>query len=276
MKEKASGSSCVAGSRVSSGSIAGCERRSWLLGPADASRGLRERHLATARSARRIPRRAGRSRMGAPGIEPGKDPNCPPLQGGVSSSPSASSPSASAMSIRNESPNVATSRASSSSASAMLSRPTAVGPHRPPYARAGHRRFREETARRQTCPCAIATTRSSRTLTASAALRSASGSWLIESRVALLLPAPLLSRSITPFALFGRCQTLSLGGLFIPVSPLAHRHLANDEPSRGQLLTVTLEPGLALVPQLFPVRSGHALLLPRGKHFYTSIRDRRV
>lgn len=58
-KAKVSGPSCATGSRVSSGSIAGCERRSWRLGladdvstPSDATsrhRKLRETHLEAGR-----------------------------------------------------------------------------------------------------------------------------------------------------------------------------------------------------------------------------------
>jgi hypothetical protein len=81
-----------------------------------------------------------------------------------------------------------------------------------------------------------------------------------ESRVALSSPASLLSRSITPFALFGRRFTISGGGMLVPVRALGLRHLANDEPSRGPLLAITLEPPLALPLLSFRPRSCHGRL----------------
>jgi hypothetical protein len=51
-----------------------------------------------------------------------------------------------------------------------------------------------------------------------------------ESRVALSSPASLLSRSITPFALFGRRFTISGGGMLVPVRALGLRHLADTSP----------------------------------------------
>jgi hypothetical protein len=90
------------------------------------------------------------------------------------------------------------------------------------------------------------------------------------SKVERISPAPLLSCSITPRALFGRCLAISAGRAFVPVSTLGLSHLANNERSGGKLLAITLAPSLALVLQSFPVRCGHTHLFPRGNGFYTS------
>ena len=92
---------------------------------------------------------------------------------------------------------------------------------------------------------------------------------LARNRRSFKSSASVLSRSITPLALFGRREALSLGGTFIPISTLAQRHLADDELSGGQLLVVTLDSDLALVLHSFRVCLGHARLLPLGERFYT-------